>query len=107
LNSKKLGAILTGCYLALAASAVVYELSIRIYDRGNSEFAGMLSVALTLPLSLLLIWLGHAVFGVKPGDSDALFFVILSVFANVCIVWMCFRVLSSRSDNRKIDVKVS
>ena len=34
--TRKLGTILTGCYLVLAASVIAYELSIRIYDRGNS-----------------------------------------------------------------------
>ena len=94
--TKKLGAILTGCYLALAVSAVAYELSIRIYDRGNSEFAGMLSVALTLPASLLLISIGKTAFGVNVGDSDASFIAILglSALANACIVWMIAVMLS-------------
>ena len=94
--TKKLGTILTGCYLALAASAVAYELSIRIFDRGNSEFAGMLSVALTLPASLVLIWIGKAAFGVNVGDSDVSFVAILglSAIANACIVWLVFVMLS-------------
>ena len=88
--TKKLGTILTGCYLVLTASAIACELSIRLFDRGNSEFAGMLSVVLTLPASLLLIWIGKAAFGVNPGDSDLSFVVILglSALTNACIVWM-------------------
>jgi hypothetical protein len=94
--AKKLRTILTGCYLALAASAVAYELGIRIYDRGNSEFAGMLSMAVTLPASLLLVLMGKAVFGVNVGDSDASFLVILglSVLVNGCIIWMILVMLS-------------
>jgi hypothetical protein len=90
--TKKLGTILTGCYLLLAASAVAYELSIRIFDKGNSEFAGMLSVVLTLPASLVLIWIGKAAFGVNVGDSDGLFVAILglSALANAGIVWLVF-----------------
>lgn len=94
--ASKLGKILTGCYLLLAASAVVYELSVRIFDRGNSEFAGMLSVALTLPMSVLVIWIGTAAFGVNPGDSDPLFVVILglSVLANACVVSLLLHMLT-------------
>jgi hypothetical protein len=90
--TKKLGTILTGGYLVLAASAVAYELSIRIFDRGNSEFAGMLSVVMTLPASLVLIWIGKAAFGVNVGDSDGLFVAILglSALANAGIVWLVF-----------------
>ena len=96
MTTKKLGTILAGCYLVLAASAIAYEFSIRLFDRGNSEFAGMLSVVLTLPASLLLIWIGKAAFGVNPGDSDLSFVVILglSALANACIVWMSLVMLS-------------
>ena len=94
--TRKLATILTGCYLALAASAVAYELSIRIYDRGNSEFAGMLSMAVTLPASLLLVLMGKAAFSVNVGDSDLSFFVILglSALANACVIWMILVMLS-------------
>ena len=94
--TRKLRTILTGCYLVLAASALAYEFSIRIYDRGNSEFAGMLSMAVTLPASLLLVLMGKSVFGVNVGDSDVSFLVILglSVLANACILWMILVMLS-------------
>lgn len=94
--TKKFSMLMTGGYLALAASTVAYELSIRIYDRGNSEFAGMLSTVLTLPASLAVIVIGKMAFGVNPGDSDALFVAILgvSVLANACLVWMCLSMLS-------------
>ena len=96
MTTRKLGTILTGCYLVLAASAVAYELSIRIYDRGNSEFAGMLSMAVTLPASLVLVWMGKAGFGVNVGDSDVSFVVILglSALANACVIWMILVMLS-------------
>ena len=83
--TRKLGTILTGCYLVLAASAVAYELSIRIYDRGNSEFAGMLSMAVTLPASLLLVLIGKAAFSVNVGDSDVSFLVTLGLSACECV----------------------
>lgn len=94
--TNKLARILTGCYVLLAASAVAYELSIRIFDRGNSEFAGMLSAVLTFPASLILIGIGNEVFGVNVGDSDASFVVILgfSVLTNACIAWIISRSLS-------------
>ena len=88
--TKKLGAILTGRYVVVAGSTVSYELSVRLFNRGNSEFAGMLSVALTLPASLLLIWIGKTAFSANPGDSDLSFVVILglSALVNACIVWI-------------------
>ena len=88
--TKKLGTILTGCYVVLAASAIAYELSIRLFDRAHSEFAGLLSVALTVPASLLLIWIGKVAFRANPGDSDLSFVVILglSALVNACIVWI-------------------
>lgn len=97
-NVSRVHAIVTGCYLALATATVLYELSIRIYDRGNSEFAGMLSVALTFPASLAVILLGKAVFGVNVGDSDASFVTILglAVLANACGVWFLIAALSRR-----------
>jgi hypothetical protein len=96
MNTDKLARILTACYVLLAGSAIAYELSIRIFDRGNSEFAGMLSVVLTFPASLILIGIGKEAFGVNVGDSDASFVVILglSALTNACIVWMISRSLS-------------
>ena len=94
--TSKLGTIFTGCYLELSASAVAYELSIRIYDRGNSEFTGMLSMALTLPASLLLVWMSKAAFSVNVGDSDVSFLVILGLpaLANAFLIWMILVTLS-------------
>ena len=79
----KLASILAGSYLALAALSIGYELSIRIFDRGNSEFAGMLSMALTLPTVLAAISIAGRTFGVRPGDSDTAFVVILGLAALV------------------------
>ena len=44
----------------------------------------MLSMAVTLPASLLLVWMGKAAFSVNVGDSDVSFLVTLglSAFAN-------------------------
>jgi hypothetical protein len=74
--------------LALAATAVAYELTIRIDDRGNSEFVGMLSMVVTLPVSLLLLSLSKAAFSGNVGDSDVAFLVILglSALANACAI---------------------
>ena len=83
-------------YLVLALVAVAYELSIRVFDRGNSEFAGMLSTVVTVPSSLALIGIGKTVFGVNPGDSDVAFVVILglSALANAGFLWMILAWLS-------------
>ncbi len=41
----------------------------RLDSRKYSEFAGMLSLGLTLPTGLLLAYLANSVFGIKVGDS--------------------------------------
>ena len=51
--------------------STAYEPSVRIYDRGHSELAGMMSISLTLPTGVLLAWLTESELGVKVGDSDA------------------------------------
>jgi hypothetical protein len=65
MKTSKLGIILSVSYLVLLGISIAYEHSIRIYDRGNSEFAGILSIALTSPTGVLLIWLADSWFGVK------------------------------------------
>jgi hypothetical protein len=82
--------IVSGCYLVLAVFTIVYELGVRIFDRGNSEFAGMLSAVITIPSSLVLIAIGKGVFKTNVGDSDGSFVIILglSALANACIVWV-------------------
>jgi hypothetical protein len=81
--------IAAGLYLLLLVLSITYELSIRIYDRGNSEFAGMLSTALTLPTSVPLIWLANSAFGIKPGHSNVSFVSILgfAALANACLIY--------------------
>ncbi len=68
-------------YLVLAGLAICYELCIRIFDTGNSEFAGMLSFAVTLPSSLFVQWVATALLGTKVGDSHVTFVVILGLAA--------------------------
>ncbi len=95
MKTSKLGIILAGAYLVLLGLSIAYELSIRIYDRGNSEFAGMLSIALTLPTGVLLVWLADSGFGIKVGDSDASFVLILGLAAlvNACIIYLIINLL--------------
>jgi len=91
--------MIAGGYLLLTAGLLAYELSVRLTDRGNSEFAGMLSTAATLPSSLVFIIAGRAAFGVRPGDSDVAFVTILglSVLANAGLLWALVRFVSRRS----------
>ena len=70
-----------GVYLALTFACIGYELSVRLYHRGNSEFAGMLSAFVTLPSSLLVFVLTPRLFGVRVGDSDTAFVTILGAAA--------------------------
>ena len=90
--------IFAGMYLLFALAAIAYELSIRIYDRGNSEFAGMLSFALTLPSSLVVATLSSWIAGVRVGDSDVTFVVILVLAA---IVNMLLILALGRRSSRK------
>ena len=80
---KKRAAIIAGVYLLIAVAAIAYELSIRLFDRGNSEFAGMLSFGLTLPSSIAVATISSRGLGVRVGDSDAAFVAILVVSAIV------------------------
>ena len=90
---------LSALYLVQALAAVAYELSIRVFDRGHSELAGMLSTVVTVPSSLALIAIGKTAFGVNPGDSDVAFVTILglSALANAGILWMILGWLSRSS----------
>ena len=78
--SSKAATLAAAADLAIAALCIGYELSIRLFDRGNSEFAGMLSAALTLP-SLLAVAVAGGAFGVHVGDSDVSFVVMLGLAA--------------------------
>ena len=79
--TRKRAGVATGIYLGLASLLIAYELSVRLYNRGNSEFAGMLSAFVTLPSSLVMFVLTPALFGVRVGDSDAAFVTILGAAA--------------------------
>ena len=68
---RRIASILAGSYLALAAICIGYELSIRLFDRGNSEFAGMLSFALTLPGVLAIVSVAGLVFGCASATPTA------------------------------------
>jgi hypothetical protein len=48
--------IITVVYGILAALCIGGELYKRLYDTGNSEFAGMLSMAVTLQSSIAIAW---------------------------------------------------
>ena len=97
MRPSRLGIIVAGSYLALAALSIGYELSIRIFDRGNSEFAGMFSSLLTLPTVLAAIWIADRVCGVKVGGSDTAFVVILGLaaLANAAIIFLIVRAVRS------------
>ena len=97
MRTSKLGTVLAVSYLVLSGLSIAYELSIRIYDRGNSEFAGMLSIALTLPTGVLLAWLADSGLGVKVGDSDASFVLILGLaaLANACAIYVIVSLLQA------------
>jgi len=84
------GAIVAACYLAVVGLAIAYELDIRIHDTAHSEFAGWLSIVLTLPTGVLLNALSRAVFGVVIGDSNRSFVAILGLAAliNAAVLYL-------------------
>jgi hypothetical protein len=94
---KRRAAIIAGVYLFIAAAAIAYELSIRLFDRGNSEFAGMLSFGLTLPSSVAIAAISSKGLGVRVGDSDTTFVVILLLAAvmNTAIIFLAARRLGT------------
>jgi hypothetical protein len=53
MRATRAATILAAVYLTVAALCIGYELSIRLFDRGNSEFAGMLCA---LPHSIRGTW---------------------------------------------------
>ena len=93
MESSKRNALIAGAYLGLAALSIGYELSIRVFHRGSSEFAGMLSTALTLPSILPVIMIARKGFGVTVGDSDVSFVLLLGLaaLANAGILYAALR----------------
>jgi hypothetical protein len=100
MRTLKRPAVFTAIYLGIALLAIAYELSIRVYDTGNSEFAGMLSLLLTMPSSLLAAFIGKRGFGVNVGDSNFYFLVILGLaaLANSLLVFIVARRFHSSAE---------
>jgi predicted permease len=94
-GESKIATFLAASYLVLAALSIGYELSIRLFDRGNSEFAGMLSLGLTLPSVIAVMSIAQRAFGVRVGDSDASFVTILGLgaVANALVVFAIVKAL--------------
>ena len=103
IKKPKLAIILTAAYLALAVASIIYELSIRINDTSNSEFAGILSLALTLPSSVLVVSIAAYVLGIAPGDSNAAFIFQLGLAAslNAAIIYATISRLSNSVRSRR------
>lgn len=99
---KKRAVIIAGMYLLIAVAMIAYELSIRLFDRGNSEFAGMLSFGLTLPSSIAVAAISSKGLGVRVGDSDTAFVVILVLAAvvNTAIIFLAARRLGGSKQAR-------
>ena len=85
------GAAMT--YLVLAAISIGYELNIRLYHTGTSEFAGMLSTVVTLPASLIVFYLAKILAHAQPGDSNAIFVLTLGLAAalNAALIYALAR----------------
>lgn len=91
-----LSVIIPLLYLLFTGFVFASELYTLIYDRGNSEMAGLGSYLLTMPSSFLIEWIAKLLFAVKGyGDSDAVFTVILglSIILNTALVYLVMSVL--------------
>lgn len=82
-------------YILLAGFVIASELYKRIYDRGNSEMAGLGSYLLTMPSSSLIDRIADSIFGVKIGDSDTSFTVILvlSAILNAILIYLVMLII--------------
>ena len=94
MKTSNLRIVLLGFYLVLVGLCIAYELSIRIYDPGRSEFAGMLSVAITLPASLLIFFFS-TVFHFNPAATHATFAIVLGLcgLLNACLICLVVRII--------------
>ena len=86
----KIGSVIAGIYLSFTGIIFAFELYTRLYDRGNSEMAGLGIFLLTSPSSYLIDWLSNSLFGVQVGSSDTAFIMILSfsVVLNSTLIYM-------------------
>jgi hypothetical protein len=93
MNPGKRAALVAAVYLFAVLAMIGYELSVRLYNRGNSEFAGMLSFALTLPSSIVMAFASAAIAGIRVGDSDTAFVAILTLSAavNTAVIFLAVR----------------
>jgi hypothetical protein len=82
-------------YFLFTGFVFASELYTLIYDRGNSEMAGLGSYLLTTPSSFLIEWIANLLFAVKIGTSDTAFTVILglSVILNTALLYLIMIVL--------------
>ena len=87
-------------YLIVPALTMSYEMGIRVYDTGNSEFAGMLSALVTLPSILLVQGFAGTLFGVRAGDSNLAWIAVfgLSALTNAGLIWGAARLVGRRRD---------
>ena len=54
MSFKHVPAIITGIYLIVVGFGFVWELYVRVFDRGNSELAGLGTYLFTMPSRLLV-----------------------------------------------------
>jgi hypothetical protein len=88
--------IFTVVYLLFVGFFFANELYVRLYDRGNSEMAGLVTYFLTLPSSWLIDSVSKSLFGMDVGSSDTSFIFILgsSAVLNATIILLILRILS-------------
>ena len=101
MKPSKMGILVVGIYLILVGLSIAYELDIR--NTGHSEFAGWMSTVLTLPSSYIVNVITRLGFGIRIGDSNTAFVMILTLAAlvNAFLVYVIiYRV--SRGNQSKV-----
>lgn len=95
MTNNRISFIVAFLYLFLAGAIFASELYKRIYDRGNSEMAGLATYLLTMPSSSIIDRIAESVFGIKNGGSDAGFIIIaaLSAIMNSIFVYLIIMAL--------------
>ena len=89
MNRQTRGGVLAASYLLVVGLSIFYEIGLRIHDMAHSEFSGWLSAVLTLPSILLVNFSSSSVMGVRMGDSNTSFVLIVGFAAtlNAAIIY--------------------
>lgn len=86
----KLGLALAVPYLLLALLVIASDLHTRLYNPLQSELAGLLSLVVTMPTSVLLVWFIAGVLKIHSLNSSVAFlvFYVLCAAINAWVLYL-------------------